>query len=138
MKTKPWSFFKMWSIANIAALALGACTFQAPMNSNGGRSQQTGCPTPTASITESLGAEESGQASASPTGIDDLTVAGAATDQLSPAEREAMLDRVNQGPARPDSTDAASVAPAPGTESLPADTATSGDLEQAPTPTPCP
>lgn len=138
MQKKQWSFFKMWSIANIAALALGACTFQAPMSNTGGRADPTGCPTPTAAITESLGAEESGQASASPTGIDDLTVAGAATDQLSPAEREAMLDRVNQGPARPDSVDGASVAPAPGTESLPGDPAASDDLQQAPTPTPCP
>ena len=141
MATRQWSTFKMCTIANIVALALGACTFQAPMSNTGGQADQTGCPTPTAVIGDSLGAEESGQANASPVGVDDLTVAAGPTEQLSPAEREAILDRVNQGPARPDSADTASVPPVPGTESPPGDATTADaatDLDVAPTPTPCP
>jgi len=139
MMTRPWSTFKMFTIANIVALALGACTFQPPTGSNSQQpGAQAGCPTPTALTGVSVGEEESEQASASPVGVEEVSGV-TSTAQLSPAEREAMLDGVNlPGPARPDSADAASAPPAPGTESqLGADGATTARAP-APTFTPCP
>ena len=136
MITSKWSGFKLFTIANILALTLGACTFQPPTGDNANRpGNQTGCPTPTAVAGISVGEQESEQASVSPAGMEEPTEAITPTDQLSPAEREAILDRVNQGPARPGQTDEA-VPPAPGTESRPGD-ASPSDLDVAPTPTPC-
>ena len=54
MTTRQWSTFKMCTIANIVALALGACTFQAPMSNTGGQADQTGCPTPTWAMCRSI------------------------------------------------------------------------------------
>ena len=138
MMTRQWSAFKMFTIANVLALALGACTFQPPTSGDARQpTKQTGCPTPTAMASVALDGQESAQASVSPAAAQEATTDIASADQLSPAEREAMLDRVNQGPARPELTNGASVPPAPGSESRPGDDAATTDLEVAPTPTPC-
>lgn len=136
--SRPWSTFKMLTIANVLALALGACAFQPPTGDDARQpAKQTGCPTPTPLTSVALEAQESAQASVSPAGAQEATTDIASADQLSPAEREAMLDRVNQGPARPQLTNEASVPPAPGSESGLGDAPAAPDLDVAPTPTPC-
>jgi hypothetical protein len=128
----------MFTIANVLALALGACTFQPPTSGDARQpAKQTGCPTPTALANVAPDGQESAQASVSPAGAQEATTDIASADQLSSAEREAMLDRVNQGPARPELTNGASVPPAPGTESGLSDASATPDLEVASTPTPC-
>ncbi len=119
---------KRWVVTGLLTLALGACTLQPPAAQEG---KSNGCPTPIVVSGVDLTGE---QASNGPAGIDDVTQSAGATEQLSPAEREALLDQVNQGPARPDAPDGADLSPIPGTESS-QDTALAPNIE--PTPTPC-
>lgn len=96
--SRPWSTFKMLTIANVLALALGACAFQPPTGDDARQpAKQTGCPTPTPLTSVALEAQESAQASVSPAQqAQEATTDIASADDLSPTRR-----RSHAGPSGP-------------------------------------